>query len=703
MKQKFEEWLSIRTAKNPGRVVLSVILLFNILFFLFAALVISNFGMAGTEKMNFFEAAFSTIAMILDAGCVQFVIEDIGQAGVAISVFCLIVVLVGMISFTGAVIGYLTNYISEFVANANAGKRRLRLKDHIVLLNWNTRASEIINDLLYCPDRQIVVVMVEKGKAEIEKEVEERLQDTVSRENKELRESLNKEKKSLLERRRLYRRGRMKNNITLIVREGDVFSSKQLHDISLEHARTVIILGSDDRNTADRPDKAEQPRGNALTIKTLMQVADITADAESDDNQRIIVEITDVWTEQLVQKIIETKQDAKKNHIVPVKVNEILGQILSQFSLMPELNLAYRELFSNKGATFFPKLINEREDEIEFVTRYMKTHKHAIPLTVITEGDKTYGFYSAASEKDIMTPSLVEESDFRVDLNHDFHIEDKNVVIIGHNSKSVDIMNGFNSFRNEWNYRDGVHEILRVIVIDDEENLKRMNWYRDFPFVTETIAGTVYDTEIITETVNRFSLSHEEDTSILILSDDTVPNDEIDANVLANLVFAQDNVRKRQESTPEFDPESIDIIAEIIDPKHHDVVSTYSVRNVVISNRYVSKMITQIGEKDALFNFYTDILSYDIDNTQVYESKEIYAKKATRFFRTLPPPCRADELIRAVYRASTDPGLPPMQRNPTVVLGYVKHGGEMVLFEGDQTKINVEIGEKDRIIVFSNH
>ena len=703
MKQKFEEWLSIRTAKNPGRVVLSVILLFNILFFLFAALVISNFGMAGTEKMNFFEAAFSTIAMILDAGCVQFVIEDIGQAGVAISVFCLIVVLVGMISFTGAVIGYLTNYISEFVANANAGKRRLRLKDHIVLLNWNTRASEIINDLLYCPDRQIVVVMVEKGKAEIEKEVEERLQDTVSRENKELRESLNKEKKSLLERRRLYRRGRMKNNITLIVREGDVFSSKQLHDISLEHARTVIILGSDDRNTAGRPDKAEQPRGNALTIKTLMQVADITADAESDDNQRIIVEITDVWTEQLVQKIIETKQDAKKNHIVPVKVNEILGQILSQFSLMPELNLAYRELFSNKGATFFPKLINERENEIEFVTRYMKTHKHAIPLTVITEGDKTYGFYSAASEKDIMTPSLVEESDFRVDLNHDFHIEDKNVVIIGHNSKSVDIMNGFNSFRNEWNYRDGVHEILRVIVIDDEENLKRMNWYRDFPFVTETIAGTVYDTEIITETVNRFSLSHEEDTSILILSDDTVPNDEIDANVLANLVFAQDNVRKRQESTPDFDPESIDIIAEIIDPKHHDVVSTYRVRNVVISNRYVSKMITQIGEKDALFNFYTDILSYDIDNTQVYESKEIYAKKATRFFRTLPPPCRADELIRAVYRASTDPGLPPMQRNPTVVLGYVKHGGEMVLFEGDQTKINVEIGEKDRIIVFSNH
>ena len=56
--------------------VLLVILLFNVLFFLFSAVVISNLSLSGTEKMSFFEAAFCTITMILDAGCIQFVVAD---------------------------------------------------------------------------------------------------------------------------------------------------------------------------------------------------------------------------------------------------------------------------------------------------------------------------------------------------------------------------------------------------------------------------------------------------------------------------------------------------------------------------------------------------------------------------------------------------------------------------------------------------
>ena len=38
-----------------------------------------------------------------------------------------------------------------------------------------------------------------------------------------------------------------------------------------------------------------------------MQVSDITADESSADNQKIIVEITDPWTLELVKKIIKEK------------------------------------------------------------------------------------------------------------------------------------------------------------------------------------------------------------------------------------------------------------------------------------------------------------------------------------------------------------------------------------------------------------
>lgn len=174
-------------------------------------------------------------------------------------------------------------------------------------------------------------------------------------------------------------------------------------------------------------------------------------------------------------------------------------------------------------------------------------------------------------------------------------------------------------------------------------------------------------------------------------------------SMLTNLVYVQDIINDKVEADPDFDIGKIDVIAEINDPKHFDVVSSYSVKNVVISNRFISKMITQIGEKDAIFNFFTDILVYDEDGEDGYESKEVYIKKAKDFFSKLPGECTAEQLIRGVFDATYDPELPSGKQNISMVLGYVKHNEEIVLFEGDQASINVKLGEKDKIIVFSNH
>lgn len=704
MKRKISEWISIQAAKKPRQMVLAAILLFNIIFVFISAVIIRFFSLSGTEEMGFLEAVFCTITMILDAGCIQFVITDIGQAKAAVAIVCLCIIFIGMISFTGAVIGYVTNYISSFIENANTGVKKLHISDHVVILNWNTRASEIINDLLYCGQKRNVVVLADSRKAEIEKEIEERLTDTITRENAALHKQC--ENMNLMQKLVMHKKNKLHNNITVFVREGDVFSSKQLHDISLEYAQTVIILGNDVNNTIckfeHRERMEEKNKGNSQTIKTLMQAADITASSYSADNQKIIVEITDDWTWELVEKIIKYKQVDGKCNIVPVRINRVLGQILSQFSLMPELNLAYRELFSNKGATFFAVEQPMMEEEI-FIEKYLDDHKHAIPLTYMNSKGKVHFFYAADSEKDIFKCDDRSTSEYKVNENEEYWIEKKNVIILGHNSKCKDIMQGFVSFRGEWNYKDGSDEILKIVVIDDEKSIEKMNYYREYPFVTDTIAANIYDKELICSTINKFVDSHQGDTSILILSDDSVLNEDIDANALANLVYVQDIINAKKVNDPEFDEESIDVIVEIIDSKHHDIVSSYSVNNVVISNRYISKMITQIGEKESLYDFYTDILTYDTDDSHGYQSKEIYAKKVCRFFNEIPKDCTADEFIRAVYSASIDPNKPMEKRNPTIALGYVKPGGKMVLFGGDQSNITVHLESKDKLIVFSNH
>lgn len=700
MGKKAKEWISVQVAKNPGAVVLAAILLFNLIFFIVSALVISNFAMSGTEKMNFIEAAFCTITMILDAGCVQFVIEDIGEANVVVAVICLLIIFIGMVSFTGAVIGYITNYISSFIENANTGTNKLSVSGHVVILNWNTRASEIVNDLIFCERPQTVVVLSSTSKEIIEKIINERLNDTIERENRLLKEKLSSE--SFFKRHIEYSRQKLRNRLIVIVREGDVYSSKQLHDISIERAKTIIILGNDRIETKALLE--DSIRGNSKTIKTLMQVADITSSSYSADNQKIIVEITDDWTWDVVDKVIKAKQVDSKCNIVPVRVNQILGQILSQFSLMPELNLTYRELFSNKGAAFYTKRCDMQEDEV-FIRRNFANKLHAIPLTVMPGEKSAHCYFAAGSEKDIdRITHNIQSSDYKVKLNKNYWIEKKNIIILGHNSKLFEIMEGFKSFYSEWNYKDSKDQILEIVVIDDENSLKRMNNYEEYPFVVETVAASIYDQDIIISAIDSFMKKNNEDISILILSDDDVTNDEIDSNTLASLVYVQDIINKRISENPDFDPEYIDVIAEIIDPKHHDIVNSYSTNNVVISNRYISKMITQIGEKEALFDFYRDILTYDdASNDGAFESKEIYTKKVLRLFDEIPGECTADVFIRAVYEASVDESIPEAKRNPTIVLGYVKPGGNMVLFNGNQANIKVKLEPKDKLIVFSNH
>ena len=704
MIRKFREWFSIRLAKNPGQIVLLSILFFNIVFFFLSAFIISRMSLSGTEELGFLESAFYTISMILDAGCISYVVSDIGPGNAAIALVCLLIVIIGMISFTGAVIGYVTNYISSFIESSNAGNHRLLMSNHFVILNWNSRALEIVNDLLYSDNVNKVVVLVGSGKEEIKKQIDERVHETVKRENNKIEESCSN--RSFLSRKLYCMRHRFKNNLTIVVREGDVFSSKQLFDISLHHASSVIILGEEVNDNACKyavnENISRYESGNALTIKTLMQVSDITSAAFSEDNQRIIVEVTDDWTWNLVQKIIRSKQVDGKCNIVPVRVNQILGQLMAQFSLMPELNSIYNELLSNKGATFYTSPC-KTGDELAYIKETLESNSHIVPLTVQSDKDKNYCYYMSLNERDSNRKSDKDLAGMPIRLNKDFWLEKKNIIILGHNSKCREIMNGFVSFLSEWGYRDSDELLLSIVVIDDEKSLEKMNYYKEYPFVIKTVAAEIFEKDLICDSINEVLELNAEDVSVLILSDDLVPEKETDAGMFANLVYVQDIISDKVEADPDFDVGSIDVIAEINDPKHHDVVSSYSVKNVVISNRYISKMITQIGEKDAIFNFYQDILIYDEDTDDGYQSKEIYVKKAKDFFVELPRECTADKFIRGVFDASYDPELPAQQQNVSIVLGIVKQNGEIILFSGDQSAIDVTIEEKDKVIVFSNH
>ena len=706
---KIKEKYSISTNKNPRGAVLTLILMLNIVLILGGGLIISALAPSTLQHKGILPSIYYTISMILDPGNMALVVEDIGQASAACIVICILIIVLGMIIFTGAIIGYVTNYISNYIETANTGLRSLIISGHTVIINWNSRASEIVNDMLYSDDAEKVVILVPSGREQVEQEIRDRISDTLEREKEHLEEEAKALKLNPAYAGEYVKRKQTKNRLTVIVREGDVFSTQKLNEISIRQAKAVILLGRSEDSTGCKYRDAETTdkyaRGNSELIKILIQVSELTGGDKSWNNQKVIVEVEDPWTMYLVNRIIDHKERQGKSYIVPVSVNQILGQILAQFSIMPELNQVYDELFSNRGASFYSKIMEEDISDEDHIKQYLETHRRAIPLTSFVGKGGKHFYYMAGevSSVDAEDGKGGVKNSLSVELNPDYWLEKKNIIILGHNSKIRSIIDGFNSFRTEWNFdrpdladKHSTTEILDVEIIDTKANLEKANMYDGIPYIRYTVPADLYDKDTIWDAIDQYISTHEGKISILVLSDDMDERNEQDSAVMTYLIYLRDIVNRRAEKDPSFDPSRIEVIYEILNPKNYDVIRSYSSKNVIISNRYISKMVAQISEKEEMFEFYSDILKYDDDITDGYESKELYVKRAGDFYAALPPQCTAYELIRATYNASP-------AGNRAIVLGIITEQSRMILFNGNQSDRRVELKADDKLIVFSNH
>ena len=696
------EWESLRFSRKPHSMMLMLILFVNVLLVLLAAWVISAVAMPNSGNTGFFTAVYNTFTMILDAGCIESVITDPAGANIFLIIFCLVVIVVCMITFTGALIGYATNVVSNLIENANANSIKLRISGHVAVLGWNTRASEIINDMLYCRTWQKVVVLSDGNREEILDEINERLADTIERENAALEESVRQMPR--LKKFFYMHKHKLRNNVAVVVREGDVFSAVHLNNIQLNKAKSIIILGKDLRSAIRQGASADEEteKDDNRTVKTLIQVVDIASDVMSADNQKVVVEIENEWTGDLVEKIIRAKLNLDKCRVVPFRVHTVMGQLLSQFSLMPELNKVYSSLFSNKGTSFYARSQARPASDIDFAETYLNTHRRALPLLFIKDEmtREDFFYYMADSDKDIDITSDRATGTCPVGLNKDYWLPEKHVLILGSNSKISNVMDGYENFCSEWT-NEKHPQIVHVTVVDDEEKLQRENFYSRYKFVENCVPARIIERDKIADIIKDFVYEHPDNSSILILSDDTVPDDDIDAKMMTFLIYAKDVINRARVNKRNVNF-NVDIIAEVMDPRHVDLVRSYDVDNVVISNRYISKMVTQISEDFARYNLYADIMDYDDMETAVYDGIEIYIKKAGEYFSELPPKnTPVDTVIRSVYEASRR--FWGSELDFAMLLGYIDTRGKVTLFGGARDQQTVTLTAEDKLIVFSNH
>lgn len=66
----------------------------------------------------------------------------------SIRIFSIFVILTSMITFSGGIIGYVASWFSSIIEQSEVGKNKLFIYDHILILNWNAKAVELISDLM---------------------------------------------------------------------------------------------------------------------------------------------------------------------------------------------------------------------------------------------------------------------------------------------------------------------------------------------------------------------------------------------------------------------------------------------------------------------------------------------------------------------------------------------------------------------------
>ena len=588
--RKLRKWISIKKDQNARLLILFSIVLFNISLWFFSSLL--AFIIAPGQYDNVTKALWeSGITWMLEPGFYDPTVTY------GIRIISIIVILTSMITFSGGIIGYVASLFSSIIENAKKGKGMLYVYDHILILNWNQKALELIADYRFDEDTTTVVVLSPHDKESIEKDIERKLYGL-------------KDKKK----------------IQVIVRQGEVFSKSDLMDVCIEDAKTVIILSDETQD-----ENSNEIFKDIQAVKTLMLVSNLNLKHEP----TIIVEVKEQKTVTLIKDRIG-KQKNMSHQIIPILPDELMGRLIAQTILMSPLSQVYHELLSFQGAEFYT--VEHLEAE-----HYIKHYPYAIPiyklkddLFVMTENEK-----NLYQRRDVPLSEFTQLSFKNADRYHE-----QTILIFGSNRKLFYIIDSIELYKKENKTNILVHHI--------DSN----------------------DAKVIEEEVKTFKKID----TILILSKDYLEPKDYDSDVLVTLLLIQDIAKKH----------NAEIVIELLDPRHFDIAQSYNIQNTIISNEYISKIITQLSKNRKLYTLYQDLLTYDpIDSDE--ETYEVYAYEASDIFKNQLP-LSFDSYADFIYSCYMS------GKGRYIMIGYIKDN-QLQLFKGNLDEKHPIVIDKKTIII----
>ena len=390
---KFKAKKTLRTYQQPLLITIATLLLINLLVICIGAvfaLVIDHTYYNDSFFMNSYLSAFITSARWMISPN-SLTLLDVNENRM-LMVLAIIIVIVGMILFSGAIIATVTTALRTFIDKKSKAKGKIIVNNHFVILNWSSKVPEMIYNLMIKGFKHNIVILSDKSKEYVEGEL-----------------------KSLF----LTNDVKQKIKANLIIKEGDSLLRGNLEDISIDKASQICVMVKEGMVDLDDDDVVNS---DLLNLKIVLKLGSF----DLKEDCQIVVETDSDESRAQIDNLSRKLASLRKLNIAAISFNKKIGQIIAQSLVMPQMSNLYTELFSFEGSQFYSL---ESEQDID---DYMKTHNNAIPV----HKDDNLFVLSTSEENCQKTRSEEYSNDKKFKIAENKENQEANIFIIGENAKT---------------------------------------------------------------------------------------------------------------------------------------------------------------------------------------------------------------------------------------------------------------------------
>ncbi|WP_207714478.1 hypothetical protein [Scytonema sp. UIC 10036] len=512
-------------------------------------------------------------------------LRDTGDnANLATKIVGVLTIFIGLVLFS-SLVAFITQEFESRLQLLRRGKSLVVEENHTLILGFSDRIVDIINELVVANESvadAVVVILSHQDKEEMDDFLRDNLSDL--------------------------------KTTRVVTRNGIITNLNDLDKVGVKVAKSAIILNDSKASDAEEV----KALADARVVKAILAVV---AANEETSLPPIVVELHSQQYRRLAENIAP-------GIVTTLNEADILARILVQTSRSLGLATVYLNLVGFEGHEFYFYRPEKNWQGITFGELPFR-FSNGIPMAV-RHADGTLTIKPSKNYQLVENDEVVilAEDDSTIKFHSQPVVQPKNLgyggdrkilerkpekyLVIGWNSKTPIIL----------------EEYAKYLVANSQVNLAVQDLTSDMQAEFEKISKKYSDIKMdilkvdLNSVEQLVALKPYEYNSISILALSGQNAEEIDAKTLTILLELRQVFRDYTRETG--DKITTELIAEIVDSEDTDLVIKAGVKDFLLTNQFVSKILAQVSQEPDVMSIYHDLFSMD--------GSELYIKPVSLYF-----------------------------------------------------------------------